>query len=227
MLALYIISGIIAFIFLILIIPIRIKIVKTDDVKVIFYYGFIKFDTSKKSKRKTKVKNKKTPKKSDNAPKTSKSGKKKEGIWSKIKKGRSSTETISFIKDSFVVPVLKEIPKLTHHIHIKPLYVNVVLGDESKTADELAIEYGEFCTVFYPTMGLLASSLDIKKQIINAKVDYTAKSNDARFLIVFHTLPLHLTASGFRAVFKIIFNIIRDWLAMKGLCIKWVKKLMA
>ncbi len=210
MLALYIIGGIVAFVFLVLIIPIRIKVIKTDDVNVAFYYGFIKFDTSKKSKKKTKVKNNKKSKKSDNKTKTKKSAEKKEGIWSKIKKDRSSTETVTFIKDSIIAPILKEIPKLTHHIHINPLYVNVVLGDESKTADELAIEYGKFCTVFYPTIGLLSSRLDIKKQIVDAKVDYTAKSNDVRFLIVFHTLPLHLTASGFRAVFKIIFNIIKD-----------------
>ncbi len=202
MIALYIIGGILLFIFLLLIMPLKIKISSTDEFRVFLYYGFLKFDLLKeKPEKKKKPKHLKQKSKSQ---KPEKEKEEKKGLLGRLCDEKGIIGAFGYIRDVYVRPILSEIGKLTRKVSIKPLYLNIVFSGAGKDAAAVALDYGKFCAAFYPALGIAENLITVKKQKINIGVDYTMQKNDIRFYLVLHTRLLHITASDLRLLFKII-----------------------
>lgn len=200
MLALYIISGIILFIALVLVIPLKVKISLTDELKVYLYYGFLHFDLLKERVRKKPKPEPRHMKAEKNKP----AKEEKTNFVRRMIDEKGVIGAFGYIKDGFVIPVLSELKKFSRRVSVKPLYFNLQFGAGGKDAADVALNYGKFCAGFYPLLGIIENGIKVKKQKINIGVDYTAAKHDIRFYIVLRTLPLHLTASGVRALIKII-----------------------
>ena len=199
MIALIIILSIIAVILFILLIPLRLKIEYIDGLKLHLYYGFLKFDLLKERKPK---KTKKVKKTSDINQSTETL--KKDGMFKSLKDKYGLIGAISYIKEVYVLSFLEELPKLTKRFTINPLYLNLQLVSSNGDYEKLSTDYGKLCAIFYPILAILQNKIKVKKQKINFGVNYLAEDIDFRCHLIVRTCPLHLTASGVRAILKII-----------------------
>lgn len=159
-----IILGILLFIALLLLIPIRIEIDFTSDKGYIYLkYLFFKYKVLPKPEKKKKKK-KKVSKKEE---------KKKEP-----KKGISIKEIIKKQGLSGFIDIVKEVAKLAvgelkvlfNHMVISNLYVNIkVVGSDAAKA---AMNYGYCCTAVYPALAIIIENTKCKKNTIIIKPDF-------------------------------------------------------
>lgn len=203
MIFLYILLGFIALLTLILITQIRIKIEFDEDLKLRFYFGFIRIPErvfNKKDKTKRKIKNKSGKK----APEKGKAQKKKDGKPSKLmqnikKKGyyNSLLEVLDFLK-----PVLSALENFSSKIIINPLIIKIKMTDSD--AAKLAIDYGKFCAVYYPILNLLQSKTNCKNINSNVFVDYICKENEIYIKTELKIRLIYLVTNGFKIIMEFI-----------------------
>ena len=173
MIFLYIFLGIAVFLALVLFTDIRIKIEFKEKLNIRFYFGIIKIPESV-----LKSASKKDKKKSSKAASNSENNRKKK---------KKSNKTIEKIQDKgyyesfialmdFLKPVITILSEFASKIVIKPLIVKIkMVGND---AAKLAVDYGKFCSVYYPAVNFLSSKTNCKKIDSDVYVDYTDKKSE-------------------------------------------------
>lgn len=177
MLALYIISGIILFLFLLTLLNVNIYAVYDNELFLDLKIAFIKIkilpSKPKKKKPKKKPKKKDKPKKEPEKKKKKKENK----VFSYVKqKGISGILNIVKRISKLATGVLND---LFSRITVDKLVVDIKVAGE--TAEETAVNYGRLCSVFFPALRLITDIVTVKYYDVNVNPDFSENAeNSAR-----------------------------------------------
>ncbi|HCH28599.1 MAG TPA: hypothetical protein DEW35_03735 [Ruminococcaceae bacterium] len=176
MTALYIILGISAFFFLLLIIPVKAKLDYTGGVfSAVVYYGFIKvFDSKKPKKEKPKKEKPETDEKAKNREDT-KEPSKISRLFAHKKAKLGFTGAVKFFLD-VLKEVLQKLVWAIRKIKFDRFKLNLVVASED--AATTAINYGCFCTAVYPLLSFLCSNTNLELKEVNISADYEKTAVD-------------------------------------------------
>lgn len=167
MLWLYIILGIVLFISLLLAVPIRLKASYHKDFNCVIYIGFVRYQIYP-TKPKKPVK-KKTGKSKDEKP-----VEKKEET--NLLKEKGLSWVVNLIKKiaELAKGVLKDLFK---HIIVKNLMLSIkVVGSD---AADTAVQYGYYCSVVYPAVGVIISAVKCKHYGVDIAPDFNENAKQS------------------------------------------------
>lgn len=170
MLWLYILLGILLFILLILLIPIRLKLKYHNELLLSLYIGFVRLRLiPAKPKKPKKVK---TQKKTDEKPKEPEKKK-------NIIKEKGVAWLVNLIKKlaQLAGGVLKDFFK---HIIIRKLMLSIIVSEED--AAKTAVNYGYYCSVVYPAVGIIVNTAKCKKYGVDIKPDFDENAKSDYFV---------------------------------------------
>lgn len=221
MTALYIILGILGFIILLLICPIRIRIVYDGELRLRLGYLFLNFNILPKEEEKhvsvesSENKSPNKPKKKDNDLEKLQAEPKRDNDSENAKpEQEKKTNPILEFKDKHglggifgivknLLDILAEIPKkLSRHLVIKLLDVKLlIVGQDSA---DTAIKYGYACSVIYPIVSILKNNLKIKKDNEEIVAGFLADETAAEFTFYAGIKPWFLLGTEISAFVKFI-----------------------
>lgn len=197
MTALWIILGIIAFIFVLLICPLSVSVVYDGELELKIRYLFLCFKIlPKKEKKPKKPEPQKTEKteKSDNKPQD----KNKNSIKDFVKK-KGIDGLIELLK-KFVDIVLKAAKTVTSHLVISKLDINVlVVGDD---AADTAMKFGYLCSAVYPLVSIVESHIKKCKHNENIVAGFNDSETKIYLVLKARIKPLFLAGAALRALFS-------------------------
>ncbi|MBQ2676519.1 MAG: hypothetical protein IJF54_03840 [Clostridia bacterium] len=182
---LYIVLGIIAFITMLLIFPISIRITYDKELSVIAKYLFFKINVFPiKEKKQQKNDTKKDP------------------LDSSVK-SKGYADTFELIKGS-ISPILTEFRVLLSRTNVTQFDFRLIMvGDD---ASNLAIQYGKVCAVVYPFISFLQTLMKFRKTNVNISVDYLKKEYEFYFNSKLKVRPIFAVSSAIK-IFKAISDI--------------------
>lgn len=189
MTALYIILGVLAFIFLLLMIPVVLRFDYSAETSLVLKYLFFKFTLFPRAEKPVKEE-----KKTD--------------------KPQPQVSKIKELKDKHglrgLLDIFKEIAKLAgaaalkilKRVKIRELDIYAVAGGDN--AAETALLYGEACAVIYPVVNMLKGICRCKKTGVMVDADYKAKESAAICQAVISIRPVYIAGYGLKFIFKLI-----------------------
>lgn len=194
MLWLYILLGLILFVMLLMLIPIRVYAHYHREFECTLYVGFVKFSIY--------------------PPKPKKERRKKKLKTSEPQKEETKKEKQSFVKEKgivFILELVKKIADLANtvlkdffkHILIKKLQLSISVAGSD--AADTAIKYGQCCSAAYPAVSIIASSMNCPKYGVDILPDFNENAkSDIKFefmarVFVFRLVIL-VIKHGFRAL---------------------------
>lgn len=194
MLWLYILLGLILFVMLVMLIPIRIYAHYHEEFECTLYVGFVRLPIypSKPKKKKLKKKSKTSEKKKEEPKKKKPSLVKEKGIvfiLDLIKKIADLAQTV--LKDFF------------KHILIKKLQLSIKVAGSD--AADTAIKYGQCCSAVYPAVSIIARSMKCPKYGVDILPDFNENAkSDVKFEFMARVFVFRLVflviKHGFRAI---------------------------
>ncbi|MEE0930304.1 MAG: DUF2953 domain-containing protein [Acutalibacteraceae bacterium] len=203
MTALIIISIIIAFIILLLLIPVNFYIeYDGENTKVKLGYLFLKFylmpKPEKKKKKQRKQKKKKTPEKPEQEKKKKKE--ESENTFSKIFKEQGVSGIIEILGE--ILDIIKGfLSDVSKHILIRKLRIDISAGGND--AFETAMNFGYICDGIYPLIGALSALVTFCHiPDININADFDNKTTTASLFTQIATRPLFLIKAMIFYLFK-------------------------
>lgn len=167
MLWLYILLGILLVLFLLLLMPVKLKATYNEDFRCVLKIGFVKFSLYPP---KPKKKKKKKPKKADEEQKS------------------EETKKESFIKEkgiSWLFDLIKKIADLAvgalkdffRHIIVKKLLLSISIAGSD--AADTAVKYGYYCSAVYPAFGIIVGAVKCKKYGVDISPNFEEKAKSA------------------------------------------------
>ena len=166
MTALYIIVGILLFIFLLLMIPVSFHFRYDGEPELILQYLFIKI---KLVPPKEKPEKQKTESEKSEKPKEKKPEKKGNNL-KKLYKKRGLDGLFEILSD--VISIIKDTSsKLIKHIVIKKLKIDLLIVGED--AGDTAMKYGYICSAVYPAVSFIDSNMKLRKKQIDIEAGFT------------------------------------------------------
>ncbi len=203
MLALYIILGILLFLFLLTLFNIYVYVIYDNELFLSVKVAFIKIkilppeEKKKKAEKKPKKGKKKKKKKSDKKPE-----KKKPNKLTAYFKQKGVSGIVNIVKriSKLAVGVLKDLFK---KITVEKLKIEIKIAGE--TAEDTAVRYGEVCSVFFPALRLITQIVKVKVYDVNVNPDFSdgAKS-DAKADVVAKIRILSLLKIAFSRAFEVL-----------------------
>lgn len=174
MLALYIILGILLFLFLLTLFNIYVYAVYNDELFLHLKIAFIKIQlVPPKPKKEKPEKKKKEKKKKKKEPDEKEKKKEPNKLFAYVKqKGVSGILNIVKRISKLATGVLKD---LFSHITLNELTIRINVAGE--TAEDAAVKYGEVCAVFFPALRLITEIVTVKNYDVNVNPDF---SDDAK-----------------------------------------------
>lgn len=167
MLWLYILLGILLVIFLLLLMPVKLKASYNEDFRCSLRIGFIKIQLYPQ-----KPKKKKKKKKQKKADEEQKGEKKKENLIKE--KGVSWLfDLIKKIAD-LAVGALKD---FFRHIIVKKLMLSINIA--GKDAADTAVKYGYCCSAVYPAFGIIVGAVKCKSYGVDISPNFEEKAKSA------------------------------------------------
>ena len=166
MTALYIIVGILLFIFLLLMIPVSFRFRYDGEPELILQYLFvrIKLVPPKEKSEKQKNESEKSEKPKEKKP--------EENNLKKLYKKRGLDGLFEILSD--VISIIKDTSsKLIKHIVIKKLKIDLLIVGED--AGDTAMKYGYICSALYPVVSFIDSNMKLKKKQIDIEPGFTEK----------------------------------------------------
>lgn len=192
---LYILFGIVLLFTIILLIPISvIAKYSQNSFNLFLKIGFIKLSlVPSGEKKKNKKQKNKTPDKSEKEVKKAEA---------KTKKGKDLNQIVNIIKKAakLVQGVLKDFFK---HIIIKKMQISISVASEN--AADTAINYGYYCSVVYPAVGIIAKNTNCKAYGVEISPNFDEKASsqydvDFEAKILFIWLVELVFKHGFKAI---------------------------
>lgn len=148
---------------------------------------------------------KKPEKNKEKTKKTEKKKKEKSNVFSNFYKNQGFEGVLELIQNtaSSVRGVLKRTVKA---IIIKDLSIFArITGEDSAKA---AIHYGTICSLIYPAVGTICSTIRVKKYHLDISPDFLGRKNKACFSAVISILPIILIFAAIIALFELIFSVL-------------------
>lgn len=166
MLAIYIIASVTIFLIILLLFPIRVKIIYHEKILIKAYYLFFNL----------------------RIPSNKKKAKKKPKIEEQAKKERDNPPINEILK--MIKSLIQKFPLLLRHISVEPFVLKLgIIGEDAAVT---AISYGAACTGIYPTIAFINNKIKIKKLDINIYADYNSDKPTFEFLAVFKCKPIFI-----------------------------------
>ena len=166
MLWLYILLGILLVIFLLLLMPVKLKASYNENFRCSLKIGFVKIQLYPQKTKKKKKKSEKTEEKPEHEEKKKESLIKEKGIswlFDLIKK--IADLAVGALKDFF------------RHIIVKKLMLSINIA--GKDAADTAVKYGYCCSAVYPAFGIIVGSVKCKNYGVDISPDFEEKAKSA------------------------------------------------
>ena len=213
---------IIAFIVLILSLPLKVSVGYDDKISLSIKYLFIKLNILPTDPNKPK-KEKKPKEKKEEPPKEEKEEEKP-----KEKKPNPILEMVKANGYDGMMEVLGNLGrvfkifggKLLKSIIFNEAYINISVG--TGDAASTAIKYGKTCQKVYHVMGFICSNNVVKKYDVNVEADFLANNTEGEFFFEMNICLRKIINSAIGLVVRLIFNVVLKFL--KGGKVKKDKK---
>ena len=196
MTALYIILGIIAFFVILLSIKLCVTVHYEDDVELLVKWLFLNIKVLPKKEDKPKEESEivKEPKK-----------KKQDNMFVRFYKNRGVSGVVQLLKDTAnaVGGMFKRIGKA---FLFEELFVSLTVG--AGDSAETAIKYGKTCSAAFPAMGLIVSTMRVKKYSIEINPDFINGSNGAKLHTKISVRPIKLINAVIIVAFELLFKVV-------------------
>lgn len=166
MLWLYILLGILLVIFLLLLMPVKLKASYNENFRCSLKIGFVKIQLYPQKPKKKKKKSEKTEEKPEHEEKKKESLIKEKGIswlFDLIKK--IADLAVGALKDFF------------RHIIVKKLMFSINIA--GKDAADTAVKYGYCCSAVYPAFGIIVGAVKCKNYGVDISPDFEEKAKSA------------------------------------------------
>ena len=210
MTALYVILGIIAFFIILLSIRLCVTVHYEDDVELSVKWLFLNIKILPKKEKKEK-------KKKDAKPKKEKKPQQESEIIKEPKKKKQDNMFVRFYKNrgvSGVVQLLKDTAKAVGGMFKRigrafvfdELFISLTVG--AGDSAETAIKYGKTCSAAFPAMGLIVSSMRVKKYSIEINPDFINGSNSAKLHTKISVRPIKLINAVIIVAFELLFKVV-------------------
>lgn len=210
MTALYVILGIIAFFIILLSIRLCVTVHYEDDVELSVKWLFLNIKILPKKEKKEK-------KKKDAKPKKEKKPQQESEIIKEPKKKKQDNMFVRFYKNrgvSGVVQLLKDTAKAVGGMFKRigrafvfdELFISLTVG--AGDSAETAIKYGKTCSAAFPAMGLIVSSMRVKKYSIEINPDFINGSNSAKLHTKISVRPIKLINAVIIIAFELLFKVV-------------------
>ena len=210
MTALLIIIGIIAFFILLLSIKFVITVHYEDDVAVSVAWLFLKFNILPKKEKEEKPKKEKNKKKDEDSPQNKdetvkEPKKKKDNMFVRFYRNRGVSGVVQLLKDAAnaLGGMFKRIGRA---FLFEELFIALDVG-ASDSADT-AIKYGKVCSAAFPAMGLIVSTMRVKKYSIDIKPDFLYGKNVAKLHTKISVRPIALINAVIILAFELLFKVV-------------------
>ena len=208
MTALYIILGIIAFFVILLSIKFVITVHYEDDITVSVSWLFLKFNLLPRQEKKGKPKKEK--KKKERKPKEESEvipepKKKKDNMFVRFCHNRGVSGVLQLLKDATnaLGGMFKRIGRA---FLFEELFISMTVGagDSAQTA----IKYGKTCSAAHPAMGLIVSTMRVKKYNLEISPDFIYGKNSARLHTKVSVRPVALINAVIVLAFELLFKVV-------------------
>lgn len=210
MTALYILIGIIAFFILLLSVKFVITVHYEDDVAVSVGWLFLKFNILPKKEKEDKPKKEKKKKKEEEIPKNESEiikepKKKKENMFVRFYHNRGVSGVVQLLKDA-AKALGGMFKRIGRAFLFEELYISLDVG--AGDSAETAIKYGKVCSAAFPAMGLIVSTMRVKKYSININPDFIYGKNVARLHTKISVRPIALISAVIILAFELLFKVV-------------------
>ena len=211
MTALYIILGIIAFFVILLSIKFTVTVHYENDVAVSVQWLFLKFDILPKKEKENKPKKEKKKKTKEEKPKEESEvirepkKKKKDNMFVRFYNNRGVSGVVQLLKDA-----AKAVGGMFRRIGRAFLFEELIISLKVGAGDsaETAIKYGKICSAAFPAMGLIVSTMRVKKYNIEINPDFIYGKNEARLHTKVSVRPVKLIGAVIVLVFELLFKVV-------------------
>lgn len=207
--ALFIILGIIAFFIILLSIKFTVTVHYEDDVAVSLKWLFLKFnilpkhEKEKKPKKEKKKKEENPKEESEVVPEPKK--KKQDNMFVRFYRNRGVEGVVQLLKDA-----AKAIGGMFKRIGRAFLFEELIISLTVGAGDsaETAIKYGKTCSAAFPAMGLIVSTMRVKKYNIEINPDFINGKNVARLHTQVSVRPIKLINAVIAVAFELLFKVV-------------------
>ncbi len=210
MTALLIIIGIIAFFILLLSIKFVITVHYEDDVAVSVGWLFLKFNILPKKEKEDKPKKDKKKKKEEETPQNKdetvkEPKKKKDNMFVRFYRNRGVSGVVQLLKDASKAlgGMFKRIGRA---FLFEELFISLDVG--ASDSAETAIKYGKVCSAAFPAMGLIVSTMRVKKYSIDINPDFLYGKNVAKLHTKISVRPISLINAVIILAFELLFKVV-------------------
>ena len=220
MTALLIILGIIAFFIVLLSIKVVVTVHYEDDVELSVGWLFLKFKILPSEKKEKKPEKKKKPK--EEKPKEESEiikepkKKKQDNMFVRFYRNKGVEGVIQLLKDA-AKAVGGMFKRIGRAFLFEELFVSLTVGKGDSA--ETAIKYGETCSAVFPAMGLIVSTMHVKKYSIEVNPDFIYGSNNAKLHTRISVRPIKLINAviiiAFELLFKVVIKLLKHSKAQK------------
>lgn len=210
MTALYIILGILAFFVLLLSIKLAVTVHYEEDIELSVKWLFLnikilpkKEELDKKHKEPKKKKEKKPKEESEIVKEPKK--KKQDNMFVRFYRNRGVSGVVQLLKDAAhaVGGMFKRIGRA---FLFEELYISLTVG--AGDSAETALKYGKTCSAAFPAMGLIVSTMRVKKYNIEINPDFIGGSNSARLHTKISVRPIKLINAVIIVAFELLFKVV-------------------
>ncbi len=208
---LYTLLGIILFITVLFLIPVRVTAHYEDTFEMLVSYGPVKIKVFPQKEKKKKDKPKK------NKPEKPKQKPDKNKKTDKKPKVEKSNIFVTFYNDQGFEGVIRMIADTLNatgglfggifkHFVFRELFLEMKITGSD--AADTAIKYGKISSAVFPAMGYICSKAKVKKYNIDLSPDFLGVKDKATFHFQFGLCPIFVTNSVITAGFKLFKNVL-------------------
>lgn len=214
---LYTLLGIILFIIMLFLIPVRVTAHYEGSFEMYIKYGFLKIKLFPQKEKKNKKNKKEKPKKDkaentkqaenteNKKPKDKEKKENSENIFLKFYRTQGFDATLQLIADAMNATT-GIFGGIFRHFVFRELYLEMIISGPD--AAQTAIKYGRISSAVFPAMGYLCSKAKVKKYDIDISPDFLAVKDEAMFHFQFGLCPIFVTNSVIVAGFKLFKNVL-------------------
>lgn len=207
MTALMIILGIIAFFIVLLSIKVVVTVHYEDEVELSVRWLFITLNilpSKEKDKKQKKKPKEEKPKEESEIIKEPKK-KKKDNMFVRFYRNRGVDGVVQLLKDA-AKAVGGMFKRIGRAFFFEELFVSLTVGkgDSAQTA----IKYGETCAAAFPAMGLIVSTMRVKKYSVEVNPDFIYGKNDAKLHTKVSFRPVKLINAVIIVAFELLFKVV-------------------
>ncbi len=203
---LYTLLGIILFIILLFLVPVRVTAHYEDTFEMTVQYGLVKIKLfPKKEGKKKKDKPKKEKPQKDKKKSDKKQKEQKDNIFMTFYKNQGFEAVIQLIADAMGATT-GMFGGIFRHFVFRELYLEMKITGPDAAAT--AIKYGQISSAVFPAMGYICSKAKVRKYNIDLSPDFLGVKDKAIFHFQFGLCPIFVTNSVIAAGFKLFKNVL-------------------